>query len=941
MPAPRRVYAVLSLVLVMSASVAAALSPGLAAAAAWPASTGLLLAEVVTGGLSASDEYVEIANAGPLAADLGDCELIYITASGATTTRKALFSAPLLLAPGQHLLVANAAGIYGPMADATYSGGLAADGGALALRIGGGSAIDTEGSVIDSVGWGTAANQYVEGNVAPAPPAKSSLERRPGGPEGNTVDTNDNRSDWFLQPSPIPQSLSSTPTSGATATPTMSTAASVTTAAGSSSGAATPEPTGPEPTLANPTATPQPTATANPTAPQPTATANPTAPRPTALPTLSPTSGVVPTPAPTASPSPTRAPSPSPSASEPDPISIAAARAQTPGALVHVFGVVTAAPGLTGIEGLFAVEDVSGAVFVRWTGLEVGIVPGAAAEVVGVLAAPYGQVEVRELHRLAVGPQGEEPTPARAELSAIGEGNEARLVTVRGTVESVTTEAGRLTVVVGDGSASVRVMADPPTGLSSADVTRGDIVMATGVVGQRASALGLADGYKVWLRARSDLLVRPEIDPQQPDPQQPAPTQPAPLPTSTGAAALHDLSSLVGRRGSAVDAKATVTAAAGLLDINGPTIVVEDGTGAVAVVLPAGVDAPGVGMRVHVTGKVGSWEGGPTILATRVESDGELQAVEPDQVSGALGSFAEWRLVRVCGRIQRVTHAGSRWRVEVLVNGQLVVVLGEPAAGISITSSSVGRLAMVTGIVRRSTSNSDEFQLLPRSPLDWRLGPVGAARAVSTSSGENVAGLSVVATASGGPAGGVIDIEFVAGHLGLDVTVVGLVTATGDGEVTINDGTGEVRIGGPSAAAALSLLEPGDAVEVRGRVTQDERGLLILADAASIVFLPGGEADASRSPGSVVGLVAGKEDASILPGPWSASSIRQVLPIAPLPDVPTLLGAVALLIVGVVVCLAAARRRNPLTARLLILARLPRLGLLPRLVRVARLPRVR
>jgi len=128
MPAPRRVCAVLALVLVMSASAAAALSPWLAAAAAWPSSTGLLLAEVVTGGLSASDEYVEIANAGPVAADLGDCELIYVTASGATTTRKALFDTPMLLAPGQHLLVANAAGIYGPIADATYSGGLAADG---------------------------------------------------------------------------------------------------------------------------------------------------------------------------------------------------------------------------------------------------------------------------------------------------------------------------------------------------------------------------------------------------------------------------------------------------------------------------------------------------------------------------------------------------------------------------------------------------------------------------------------------------------------------------------------------------------------------------------------------------------------------------------------------------------------------------------------------
>src|ERR1035437_4594732 len=521
MPAPRRVCAVLALVLIMSAAAAAALSPGLAAAAAWPSSTGLLLAEVVTGGLSASDEYVEIANAGPLAADLGDCELIYVTASGATTTRKALFGAPLLLAPGQHLLVANAAGIYGPIADATYSGGLAADGGALALR-------NSEGAVVDAVGWGTAANEYVEGSVAPAPPAKSSLERRPGGPEGNTVDTNDNGSDWVVQPNPIPQSLASLPTGGATATPTMSAAGSATAATGSPSGAPTEGPTGPERT------TPQPTTTPNPTAPEPTS------PAPTSLPTRSSISSSAPTSAPTASPSPPRLASPSPSASEPDPISIAAARAETPGALVHVAGVVTVAPGFTGTEGLFAVEDASGGVFVRWTGSGEGIVPGAEAEVVGDLAAPYGQIEIRELHRLTLGPQGEEPTPARAELSDIGEGTEARLVTMRGTVESVTTDSGRLTVVVADGSAGARVRADPLIGLTNEDVTRGDVVMATGVVGQRASALGLADGYRVWLRGRSDLLVQPDIESPLPEPEQSEPPQPEPLPTSTGAVVLHD-----------------------------------------------------------------------------------------------------------------------------------------------------------------------------------------------------------------------------------------------------------------------------------------------------------------------------------------------------------------------------------------------------------------
>ena len=47
-----------------------------------------------------------------------------------------------VLAPGGHVLLANGAGIYGPLADVTYSGGLAADGGSLALRDAGGAVLD-------------------------------------------------------------------------------------------------------------------------------------------------------------------------------------------------------------------------------------------------------------------------------------------------------------------------------------------------------------------------------------------------------------------------------------------------------------------------------------------------------------------------------------------------------------------------------------------------------------------------------------------------------------------------------------------------------------------------------------------------------------------------------------------------------------------------------
>jgi hypothetical protein len=65
---------------------AAALPLAPAAVVGWPVSTGLLVAEVVTGGASASDEFIEVTNAGPVQLDLADHEIVYVTASGATTS---------------------------------------------------------------------------------------------------------------------------------------------------------------------------------------------------------------------------------------------------------------------------------------------------------------------------------------------------------------------------------------------------------------------------------------------------------------------------------------------------------------------------------------------------------------------------------------------------------------------------------------------------------------------------------------------------------------------------------------------------------------------------------------------------------------------------------------------------------------------------------------
>ena len=67
--------------------------------------------------------------------------------------------------------------------------------------------------------WGDATNPFVEGVPAPAPPPGSSLERRPGGIDGNAVDTNDNAADWFVQAEPSPQNLAAPPVPAPAPTP--------------------------------------------------------------------------------------------------------------------------------------------------------------------------------------------------------------------------------------------------------------------------------------------------------------------------------------------------------------------------------------------------------------------------------------------------------------------------------------------------------------------------------------------------------------------------------------------------------------------------------------------------------------------------------------------------------------------------------------------------
>ncbi len=177
----------------------------------------LVISELMTGGASASDEFIEVFNPSAQPLPLEGLELVYVTASGATITRKVAWAdADPSVLPGGHLLVANEAGLYGAMADATYAGGLSATGGSVVLRSVG------AGSGIDAVGWGTAASSWLEAEPAVPPAAGHSLERLPGGAAGSGQDTDQNSIDFVERAVPDPQGSTSQPTPIGTPGPTVS-----------------------------------------------------------------------------------------------------------------------------------------------------------------------------------------------------------------------------------------------------------------------------------------------------------------------------------------------------------------------------------------------------------------------------------------------------------------------------------------------------------------------------------------------------------------------------------------------------------------------------------------------------------------------------------------------------------------------------------------------
>lgn len=780
------VAAVLFMLLLATTAALVAAAPmlqasGVAASVSWPAST-LVVSELQTGGASASDEFAEIANVGSGDVDLGGMEIVYVTSTGGTVTRKASWPATFTLGPGRHLIIANTAGAYASIADAVYSGGLAATGGAMVLRVIG-------GAPIDAVGWGDATNAFVEGATASAPAAGQTIERRPGGLAGNTTDTNNNASDWLVQTVPNPQNLAAPPvpapapppllTPGPTATPAPTASTEATASPDPSpmpSPDLTPAPTtvpSPDPTaIPSPDPSPVPSPTATPTsapspAPSPSPTPAPTA-TSTATPSPAPSSSPAPSPSPAPTPSltPSTSPTPAPTAA---PISISAARAYPIGTAVIIEGTLTTDLGALESGHAGFVQDETAGIAVYLDAAPGSPIPaGTVVRLVGTIDERYAARTIRAAAGSVVllGTQAL-PDPRQQATGSINEGVEGFRVAVTGlTVGSATTYADGLGYLVDDGSGQVRVIVSP-TALGAAAVPSGTAVSVVGPAGQRDSTGTGLSGYRIHATLADEFVIIPVPSPtpsptaaptaspavtatpvptpvpttgpsDTPEPTQAPTAAPTPglttgpSPTAGSSGAVLSIADARARPvGSIVTVLGVVTAEAGRLGIPS-VIVVADATGGIAVRLPAGITSPARGRQLLVSGPTTAPYGQLEIRPTTGHAAdlGTETLPSPITVLGAgLGETTEGRLVLIVATQKGVARKSVTGDLTVdLVDGAgtKVRVMVDASSGITTADLRASIRYRLTGVVgQRATRTGalDGYRIWLRDRADIALEP--------------------------------------------------------------------------------------------------------------------------------------------------------------------------------------------------------------------------
>ena len=164
------------------------------------------ISEVMAGAQGNNNfEFIELYNAGNQPLDLQGWSLVYRLSTSEQDLPLYRWTERTLIPPHGHWLLVRAGVEVGVPADGEFEQALNTFGGGLALR-------NSKRAVIDALAWGKAPAIFTEGTAAPALQNGTSLERAPGGEEGNAADSGNNAADFRLNPSPAPQNVGHPPT---------------------------------------------------------------------------------------------------------------------------------------------------------------------------------------------------------------------------------------------------------------------------------------------------------------------------------------------------------------------------------------------------------------------------------------------------------------------------------------------------------------------------------------------------------------------------------------------------------------------------------------------------------------------------------------------------------------------------------------------------------
>ncbi|HEY8559709.1 MAG TPA: DNA/RNA non-specific endonuclease [Pyrinomonadaceae bacterium] len=155
-------------------------------------SPNLVISQFQAGGGTANDEFIELHNNSATSVDLNGYRLVYRSATGTNDINFATWTTSTIIPAGGYFLIASTSYDGGVAPNATYdpstcSCSMGAGGGGLAIRQG---AANT-GAIIDSVGWGTANNAFVETAVTTAPANNDGKARAQNGCQDTDNNAND------------------------------------------------------------------------------------------------------------------------------------------------------------------------------------------------------------------------------------------------------------------------------------------------------------------------------------------------------------------------------------------------------------------------------------------------------------------------------------------------------------------------------------------------------------------------------------------------------------------------------------------------------------------------------------------------------------------------------------------------------------------------------